>query len=194
MADWYMTLWQHDHVLIQWLVVAAACLIAAASDVRCHRIPNVLTGTMFLAGLVFASNVGGWAGLADALVGALVTMLPFVLMFIFVGGGAGDAKLMAAVGAWTGLIGGLLAVIATLVAGGLCAVLTIVIRGQRPKVTTNMYLLLTAMCAAVFMRGRGGKNCPVPQVQQLHVMPYGPAIFLGVCVAGGVVMRWQGLL
>lgn len=192
MTAWYATLWDHDYAAVQWTGVALACLIAAVSDVRSRRIPNALTFTCLLGGLMFAAALGGWAGLCDGLAGMAIALVPFFILFVFAGGGAGDAKMMAAVGAWTGVIGGLLAVGGVLIAGGVLALVYTVATGRLRHTTNNVLWMLVAMRTAVLARGAGAPA--IPRVTQLQAMPYGPAIFLGVCAAGGFTLTWHGMI
>lgn len=91
------------------IVCVAGLALLAAWDIRTHRLPNLATVTLSAAGLAAAGAllVAGqtpsmWPALAGfAGFGALglVEALPRDSL------GGGDAKLLAAVGAWTGLLG-----------------------------------------------------------------------------------------
>ena len=105
----FLTLWDHSVVPVQWGVVLCVSLIGAITDLRSGRIPNFLTMPILLAGATWAVWLCGPAGLADALLGCLLLATPYVLLFVFAGGGAGDAKLMGAIGAWLGVVNGLVA-------------------------------------------------------------------------------------
>src|SRR6056297_2650346 len=102
----WTALWHDSVPLIQWATVLGASLAAAGWDIRCRRIPNFLTGPVLLAGLIWAAASAGWAGLGDSLAAAALLGLPYVVLFLQCGGGAGDAKLMMALGAWLGLVNG----------------------------------------------------------------------------------------
>ena len=62
-----------------------------------HRIPNWLTGAVFLSGVVWAATQGV-AAVADGFAGSRCAGLPFVLLFLFAGGGAADVQSL--MGAW----------------------------------------------------------------------------------------------
>jgi Flp pilus assembly protein protease CpaA len=83
-----------------WVVATAATLAAIVTDVRHFRIPNLLTGPLLVAGLVYAWSLDGLSGLLFSSAGVLAGFL-FLLPLYLVGGmGAGDVKLMGALGAW----------------------------------------------------------------------------------------------
>lgn len=81
---------------------------AAIWDAKKARLPNWLTVPSFAAGILFhviygyVSGNGVLSHLGHSLLGALVGLAPMLLLWMIGGGGAGDAKLMAAIGAWLG--------------------------------------------------------------------------------------------
>lgn len=75
---------------------------AAAFDIRTRRIPNWLTVAGAAAGLLSNAWLFSWAGLRDAAVGIALALLVYLPLVWLRGMGAGDAKLMAAIGAFTG--------------------------------------------------------------------------------------------
>jgi len=95
--------------------------IGVIHDVRERTIPNRLTGPAVAAGLLLHTLAGGWRGLGDSALAGLVVGAIFVLFFVAGGMGAGDVKLMMAVGCFVGLSPLGLLVISTAVAGGLFA-------------------------------------------------------------------------
>jgi prepilin peptidase CpaA len=88
-----------DIVALVGGVVTAAAII----DYREHRIPNYLTIPAALIGFLY-SFLNGWIGPASSLAGLLVGFSLLILPWILGGGGMGDVKLLAALGAWMGPI------------------------------------------------------------------------------------------
>ena len=84
------------------IAVAAATLIAAATDLRRFKVYNALTLPTLAAGLVASAWSGGASGLASSLLGASTGLVILAAFFSLGGVGAGDVKLFAAMGAWLG--------------------------------------------------------------------------------------------
>src|ERR1700720_978822 len=87
---------------IIWILTLALTISAALLDWRSRRIPNWLTVPGFLSGVTLHAVLNGWHGLLFALGGsglALILLLPLVGLRAL---GAGDWKLMGAVGAFLG--------------------------------------------------------------------------------------------
>lgn len=114
-----------------WVLTAisVALAISVLTDVSRHRIPNWLTLSAVTIALAGHFVFGHWQGLLAALGGGLVGLSCFLPLHIFGAMGAGDVKLMAAVGAFLGPTGALVGVLATIVFGGGIALLFIGFRG-----------------------------------------------------------------
>lgn len=95
-----------DILGIEKLTIFSVTFIVFASalytDLRCHRIANSLCLVALLSGLIIQSYFGQWQGLLDALLGAGLAFLLLLPVYYFRILGAGDVKLMMAVGALSG--------------------------------------------------------------------------------------------
>ncbi len=89
------------HILPSILLLAAATA-AAVTDIRWRKIPNALAVTAFLSGFVVNTALGGTDGFLRAAAGAGLALLVYFPLFVLRGMGAGDVKLMAAIGALAG--------------------------------------------------------------------------------------------
>lgn len=187
-----MTLWEHGVLPLQWGVAFSASFAAALFDLRYRRVPNWLTGPLLFSGVLFAATVGGWRGLGDSLLACLLLSFPFVILFLFAGGGAGDAKLMGALGAWLGVINGAVTLAAVCLAGLLLALGFALASRQVTAVLTNVVGMVRSVAVVVLTRGsvRLGEIGSVPSTQALTV-PYAVAVFIGVSLAMAGVLIWR---
>ncbi len=106
---------------IIWGFAIVLALLAGWIDWRSHRLPNWLTVTGFAVGIIANTAFFGWAGLKNGLIGAAIPLgilLPVVLLH---GLGAGDWKLMGALGAIVGRDEILHVLMATIIFAGLIA-------------------------------------------------------------------------
>jgi len=169
---------------LHWGVVIACCIAAAVSDLRSRRIPNLLTGPMFLAGLAWSMATGGLAGLGDSALAAVALAIPYVILFLLAGGGAADAKLMAAVGAWVGMGQGVVVLLCVCASGAVIGLGYAVIKGRARGVFANLILMMFAMISLVVgRRSLKEVGAQFPDPKTMLSIPYGLAVLTGVCVA-----------
>ena len=154
-----------------------AILAAAAgwTDWRYRRIPNWLTVPGLVLGVAVNSLVWGWPGAKSSLLGAilgLALLLPFVMVRSL---GAGDWKLVGALGAFLGpqhLIAVLFGAI--LIAGAMASVM--VIRQKRVRQTLRN---VGRMLAAFFTLHLPGPDLSLDNPEALKV-PFGVAVAVAV--------------
>jgi prepilin peptidase CpaA len=125
------------------LFVGTLLTLACMTDLRTRRIPNVLTGTAAIGAVVFHLTTGGWSAAGWSVLGMCVGALLFLPMFALRGMGAGDVKLLAAVGAWLGPGQVTTVALATSLAGGVLALVVAFAYGYLRTALTNIYLLLS---------------------------------------------------
>ncbi|MGH8359805.1 MAG: A24 family peptidase [Pseudomonas sp.] len=150
-------------------------VVAGAMDWRSRRIPNWLTVSGLAVGIVVNTVIGGWNGAKASLLGAglgLLLLLPFVVIRSL---GAGDWKLVGALGAFLGP-GNLLDVllIAVLVAG-IMAVGLIVWKGRVRQTLRNMAHIL----GSFFSFHLPGPEVSLDSKESLKI-PFGVAVTVAV--------------
>ena len=124
------------------LFVGTLLALACISDLRARRIPNVLTMSTAAGAVIFHFATGGWSAAGWSLAGLLLGGTLFFPMFALRGMGAGDVKLLAAIGAWLGPGQVVTVALATSIAGGVIAVLVALGYGYLRTALTNLYLVL----------------------------------------------------
>jgi prepilin peptidase CpaA len=131
------------HLALLQIFVTALVSAACVSDVRSRRIPNALTFSAAIAGLAFHAVTGGWTGAGWSLVGWFVGAALFFPVFALRGMGAGDVKLLAAVGAWLGPAQAVLAALLASIAGGVIGLGVALNHRYLTTAFRNVWLLLT---------------------------------------------------
>ena len=122
-------------LLFDALAVATA---AAVMDVQQHRIPNWLTYPGMLAGVLLRSYYFGWDGLLTALGGCLLAGGVVFVFYAVRAMGAGDLKLLAALGSLVGPRYAITILLATAIAGGVLALVYAATRGRTRETLTNV--------------------------------------------------------
>jgi len=158
--------------MISFLALSLGLTAAVVTDVRTRRIPNWLTGAIAGAGFGLAFGGGGvtpWQA-ALGLAAGLALMLPG---HVIGATGAGDVKLMAAVGVFLGPGLVFRAFLYSALAGGAMALAIAARRGQLTDTVLGTTRLVTAPAStrdALVSPGRGNR------------FAYGPAIAAGTLI------------
>lgn len=132
-----MRLWD----LLAYVPLLGGLAIAASIDLRTRRIPNILSLAILAGGLTWSlipgTPLAPWQSLAGILAGAALLMLPFAIGAL----GGGDVKLLAAIGAWLGPLGALLALAAACLFGMLIVIVQGACQGRLRTLLSNSTLL-----------------------------------------------------
>jgi prepilin peptidase CpaA len=163
------------------IYLASACVCAAVSavfDIKSRRIPNFITGPCLAAGLVLHGIGDGWHGLLTSMAAALICGAIFLIFYLAGGMGAGDVKLITAVGALAGLPHVAYLLILSALAGGVMGVFLAISRGKLLQTLGNVTALLT------HHRQEGLTPHPELNVGNANTLrlPYGVAIAVGCAV------------
>lgn len=159
-----------------YALAALACASAGAlCDIRTRRIPNSVTATGIVVGLVLHAGLGGWRSLIGAATAGVLAGFVFLLFYLAGGMGAGDVKLMAAVCCLAGLDAVAAILLSTALLGGLLAVSLALVRHRLKDTLANLGRL-TLHHPAAGLRPHPELNLDNPGTLRL---PYGLAIAAG---------------
>ena len=165
-----------EHYLQTGLLLLVSC--AAVNDLATRRIPNrlLLAGLAGAALLHLLSATPG-ASLLAAGAGMALGFALFLPFYLLRGMAAGDVKLMAVVGAFTGAAEAFEIAVLAWCAGGVMALLVVLARRRLGLVLRNlMNMVRTAMTPGIAM--------VVPEGQaSAGSLPYGVAIAAGTILA-----------
>ena len=175
-----------DREVTLLFIALALAITAAVLDVQQHRIPNWLTYPGIVLGLVLRGLLFGWKGLGSAVVGCL---LAGGIMFVFYAVramGAGDVKLMAAIGSLVGPRHAVVVLLATAICGGVMAIIYAVYRRRLGATLRNVGSVLR-FHAWAGLQAHPELNLDNPTTLR---MPYGLAIAAGTLYAF-LAMWWR---
>lgn len=157
------------------LVIVSAALV---TDIRSRRIPNWLTLPSVAIGFIYHGITGGLHGLAYSASGLVLGCALFMVFYFLAGMGAGDVKLMGAVGALLGPHGVILSALFTALAGGVYAIVLLAWNNRLGE-TVNRYRMmawsLVSIGKIVYVPPPAGKNLPA--------LCYGVPIAIGTALA-----------
>ena len=124
-------------VIVQLLLLVVVA-VAGFYDLRFRRIPNWLALIGLVVGIGLNSFLFEWAGFQRALLGMGLALLVYFPLYLLRAMGAGDAKLMAAVGSMLGPGNWLAVFVLTSVLGGLVALIVLLFAGRVRKAFWNV--------------------------------------------------------
>ena len=154
--------------------LAVGVLVATVVDIRTRRIPNVLTASMAVMGIGLAAVGLSGMSLGTAAFGLVLGLALMLPGHVLGATGAGDVKLMAAIGAIVGPGIVLNAFLFTAVAGG---VLAIVVALRRRRLSATLATTARMIAAPAGARREIASATPSSR------FAYGPAIALGSVLA-----------
>jgi len=158
---------------LEIIIASIVLAVAAYIDWKEHRVPNWLTFSAFALGITYHTATAGTVGLWIALLGSVIGLGTLIIPYALRGMGAGDVKLMAAVGAWVGAGATLQAFVWIALFGGVLGAWSILRSRQIPARLRGVLL--------------AGKNLFTLQTLETNVeaapskilLPYGVPIALG---------------
>jgi prepilin peptidase CpaA len=160
--------------LLVFGMTALFVALCVASDVRTLRIPNALTGPAIAAGVALHTWYLGWTGVQTSLAGFGLAVLLLLGPFALGGIGAGDVKMMGAIGALVGPRLLVHSLIVGLALGGILAVVRLAALGRLREKMANLGRML-------------GNAALVLSVEPLKVSPSSPdAVVLPYSVPLGI--------
>lgn len=167
-----------SHPQLHILLVITA--IAVVTDIRSHKIPNILCLIGITGGLFYHFQVNSFAGLfADGFGGMISAGLILLPLYIMGGMAAGDVKLMAAVGCILGWPLSIEAALYSLISGSCLGIAYYIFKGGFKEIA---FRYSTALKYLVFTGKIFLPEAPAESVSRSR-FPYAAAIFSGSVIA-----------
>jgi prepilin peptidase CpaA len=166
--------------MLNAIEVILICLVvqAALTDLAMRKIPNVLILSGLLLALLLHLLAGPpWAPLTQWFAGAMAGFFLFLPLYLLRGMAAGDVKLMAMVGSFSGPGAALKIALLSYLVGGAMALLLLLISGRWRQSARNLRLIGKPL----LLRLLGVPLLPVPMPPSASAggIPYGVAVALG---------------
>lgn len=159
-------------------------------DLKERKIPNKVTFTGILIGILFNTFMGGLTGLVQSFIGLLAGLAIFFLPFAMGGMGAGDVKLMGAIGALMGWQFSIMTAVYSALVGGVMVIGYLLFKGTFLDTLKKMiFSLITILLNFANRLGYNEYAYRAQQKFQKHGHTYQKVyIPYGVAIAGGAVL------
>jgi prepilin peptidase CpaA len=174
--------------MVYALTAASVATAGAVHDLSSRRVPNRLTGGSLVCGLGLHLLLGGPRGLGSAAAAGLLGGSAFLVFYLAGGMGAGDVKLMAAVGCLTGWMPLPRVLLVTVICGAMMA-LGIALQQQRLRQTLANTWMLAGHHQQHGLRAHPMLHRAAPGALR---MPYAVPIAVGCVVSMGLELWRRG--
>jgi prepilin peptidase CpaA len=162
--------------------------LSCAADIRTRRIPNALSGLAMLAGLALNLFYFGTPGLLAATIGIVVTIAALLAPLALGGVGAGDVKMMGAVGALLGPRLGLISLGLGMVLGGVAMLAHLARLGRAGE---KLRAIGHMVGAAVLQRSTSPLRVAIDAPQAVS-LPYSVPLGLGTVATAMFALAVRG--
>lgn len=186
--------------IITCAVMVPGVLLAAWIDYAQRRVPNWLNGALIVLGLAAQARFNGAAGVFRGFEGIAVGFALLILPWMMHGMGAGDVKLLSAIGAWFGPWMTCVAFAVGAGLGGVIAMAMIIGSGRLRQAGANMSLILVKCRSRQTMFGEFASAASLAATPPMtgpgsgkgsQLLPYGVPLTIGsLLVLSGVVFHW----
>ncbi len=169
-----------EYWLTTCVILIPGILWASWIDYKDHRVPNWLTAALAVTGLVAQLWFFQWWGLGQGLLGFLVGFGVLIVPWLMYGMGAGDVKLMMAIGCWLGPWTTLICYCVGAVVGGVLAVVMIVATGRVGHAYANLMTIKHKIMSRDTIFSEFGSAKSFGETSQL--LPYGVPLTIGTLI------------
>ena len=180
--------------MITNIIFILMILSALIIDLKSNKIPNYITFTGTIIGIILYIISDGFSGLAGGTLGMLIGIGLLLIPFMMRGIGGGDVKLLGAIGAFKGAQFVFNTFLASAIFGGLIALVIIIYKRKIIETLKWCFMGLYKIFAFVVTRGR--MRIPLMDFPAKGIKyPYGLAISLGAFLILGLeVIQWEGYI
>jgi prepilin peptidase CpaA len=181
-----------DYFLI--FLLLSILSISAIIDIRSQKIPNLITIPAIINALLYHFVTNGIDGLIFSALGLTTGIGLLIIPYMMGGMGAGDAKLMGAVGAVLGTKSVFMAFLLTALVGGLYAIIIILLNHDQFKGQFKDFIKKQFITLHLFILTRKFIPDPAEENKNKPRLCYGVAIALGTFIYMGLDLSGHHLI
>ncbi len=163
-----------------WAVLVPGMLLASWIDYAHRRVPNWLNLALIVAGFCAQGFYFGTSGLATGGLGLLTGFGLLIIPWLMHGMGAGDVKLMAAIGVWIGPALTFYSFAAGAVIGAVAGIIMILSSGRLRMACQNMSVIIAKCSSTQTLFSEFGSAKSFGVTSQL--LPYGVPLTAGTLI------------
>ena len=171
-------------VVLPWAVWLATVVlvVAAVIDGWKLKVPNWITFPLVISGWIYSACFSQavetwWEGLLWSLLGTVVGLALLLPAYAIGGMGAGDVKLLAGVGAWMWSIHTLWGFAVSAIAGGIIAVVMVLVRRGWTKHKNQFWMIFTELLTVRDPEKLA--TIAAERKSQMLLLPYGIPLAVG---------------
>ena len=172
------------------LLLLSILIISVIIDFRIQKIPNLITFPAIIIALLYHFSANGTDGLVFSVLGLITGIGLLIIPYMWGGMGAGDAKLMGAVGAILGAKSVFDAFLLTALVGGIYAIILVLLNQKEFKGFFKKQLITLRL----YIFTREYIPDPVEDSTKKPKLCYGVAIALGTFIYLGLDLSGHHLI
>ncbi len=169
-----------EYQLTTCAIMVPGILIASWIDYAQRKVPNWLNASIAALGFMAQGWFFGWSGIAAGGLGLLVGFATLIVPWLMHGMGAGDVKLMMAIGVWLGPWLTFMSFCAGAVVGGVIAVVMILSTGRLWHAYGNLCTIAVKVSSRSTVFSEFGSAKSFGSSSQL--LPYGVPLTIGTLI------------
>ncbi|MDO8630441.1 MAG: A24 family peptidase [Phycisphaerales bacterium] len=173
-------------------ILVPGILLASWIDYAQRRVPNWLNALLLVLGFIIQGVYFGTGGIATGCGGMLTGFGLLIIPWLMHGMGAGDVKLMAAIGVWLGPMMTFYSFALGAMLGGIAAVVMIISTGRLRMACVNIGVIFAKCSSPQAMFSEFGSAKSFGSTSQL--LPYGVPLTGGTLILlAAKVFGWWGI-
>jgi prepilin peptidase CpaA len=181
-----------NYWLTSCLIMVPGILWASWIDYKQRKVPNWLNAAIGALGFAAQAWFFGLHGVTYGFLGMIVGFAALILPWMMHGMGAGDVKLMMAIGVWLGPKYTFISFCVGVVVGGIIAVIMILSTGRLWHAYANLCTIRHKLSQKSTIFSEYGSAKSFGETSQL--LPYGVPLTIGTLLVFFGPSAWGGLL